>query len=341
MPPKRRIGKYELGKTLGQGNFSKVRHAVDLESNEAWALKIIEKEKVRHDRLEAQLSREIAMMKKVSHENIVRLREVMQTSNYYILVVELVPGGDLLELVQRKQRLTEAEARKYFHELMLGLACCHQNGIAHRDIKLENLLLDQNGVLKIADFGLSNFQPAGSTECLMETVCGTPNYVAPEVILGKPYNGFIADIWSCGVVLFALLSGRLPFDEESQPVLFRKIERGDFNMSHKIPETAQDLIRKILVTDPAARYTVEDILGHPWFTEGFDVRRRDSLASCKVPLPTDEECAAAIRGEVDSGVANDPGSPEAPAKAESQTSKAPAEAASPKTAVPSTPAASP
>lgn len=268
----KKIGKYELGKTLGTGNFSKVKLANDSELKETWAIKIIDKEQLQKERMEEQLKREIAVMKMLKHPNVVQLKEVMQTANHIYLVLELVTGGELFDKIVAAKRFEEVTSRKYFHQLIDGISYCHTQGIAHRDLKPENLLLDSQDNLKIMDFGLSNLQRADGEGTLLQTVCGTPNYVAPEVLKERGYNGIIADIWSCGVVLFVMLAGYLPFDDQNMNALFNKIERGEYRMARHFSDGAKDIIGKMLTVDPTKRITVQGIIDHPWFQVGFDAR---------------------------------------------------------------------
>eukprot|EP00755_Sulcionema_specki_P023585 Sspe_Gene.79267::Locus_49687_Transcript_2_3_Confidence_0.500_Length_711::g.79267::m.79267 len=193
----KRIGKYELGKTLGTGTFSKVKHGMDTETGTAYAIKIIDKAQLQKEHMEEQLKREIAVMKLLKHEHIVQLKEVLQTQKHIYLILELITGGELFERIVESKRFDEARARRYFQQLIMGVYYCHRQGIAHRDLKPENLLLDSKDDLKISDFGLSNLQRggAGCGGTLLQTVCGTPNYVAPEVLKEKGYNGITADIW--------------------------------------------------------------------------------------------------------------------------------------------------
>lgn len=277
----KKIGKYELGKTLGTGNFSKVKLGTDCETGESWAIKIIDKEQLAKEHMEEQLKREIAVMKLLKHDNIVQLKEVMQTANHIYLVLELVTGGELFDKIVAAKKFDETTARKYFHQLILGIYYCHQQGIAHRDLKPENLLLDGADMLKISDFGLSNLQRGGATGqgTLLQTVCGTPNYVAPEVLKEKGYNGIMADVWSCGVVLFVMLAGYLPFDDQNMNALFNKIERGEYRMARHFSDSAKDLIGKMLTVDPTHRITIEQIISHPWFQVGFNASQLAGPAS--------------------------------------------------------------
>jgi len=271
----KKIGKYELGKTLGTGNFSKVKVGTDTETGETWAIKIIDKEQLAKERMEEQLKREIAVMKMLKQPNIVQLKEVMQTANHIYLVLELVTGGELFDKIVAAKRFDETTARKYFHQLVSGVHYCHSQGIAHRDLKPENLLLDANDTLKISDFGLSNLQRGGADGqgTLLQTVCGTPNYVAPEVLKERGYNGITADIWSCGVVLFVMLAGYLPFDDPNMNALFNKIERGEYRMARHFTEPAKDLIAKMMTVDPLKRF--------PWMVLSSTLGSRlASTSSC-------------------------------------------------------------
>ncbi|EKF28042.1 serine/threonine protein kinase, putative,protein kinase, putative [Trypanosoma cruzi marinkellei] len=268
----KRIGKYELGKTLGSGNFSKVKIGRDIETGKEWAIKIIDKEQLVRERMEEQLKREIAVMKMLHQPNIIELREVMQTTNHIYLVLELVTGGELFDRIAAAKRFDEPTARHYFHQLIAGIHYCHTHGIAHRDLKPENLLLDANDTLKISDFGLSNLHYGNSPGkgTMLQTVCGTPNYVAPEVLKERGYDGVKADIWSCGVVLFVMLAGYLPFDDENVNALFTKIERGEYRMARHFSMESRDLISRMLAVDPSKRATVEEIMHHPWFVINWD-----------------------------------------------------------------------
>jgi len=252
---------------LGKGTFSKVKNAVNVETGEECAIKIIDKEHLAKQSLEEQLKREIAIMKLLKHAHVVRLFEVMQTVKHIYIVLELIEKGELFDRIVESRRFTEDVGRKYFQQLISGLYYCHSQNIAHRDLKPENLLLDSSDDLKISDFGLSNLQREGEE---LGTVCGTPNYVAPEVLSEKGYNGFLADVWSCGVILFVMLAGYLPFDDPNTNALFNKIERGEYRMSRHFSEEAKDLISKMLVVDPKQRITLDGVIAHPWFQKNWD-----------------------------------------------------------------------
>eukprot|EP01060_Flectonema_neradi_P030610 TRINITY_DN448_c0_g2_i1.p1 TRINITY_DN448_c0_g2~~TRINITY_DN448_c0_g2_i1.p1 ORF type:complete len:467 (+),score=70.78 TRINITY_DN448_c0_g2_i1:90-1403(+) len=269
----KKVGRYELGQLLGEGSFSKVKMGKDSQDpkGKKYAIKIIEKTELAEQNLVEQMKREIAVMKLLKHPNIIGLKEVLQTEGHIYLVLELITGGELFDKIVEQKRFDEDTARKYFQQLMMGVQYCHSQGIVHRDLKPENLLLDSSGVLKISDFGLANLQRGGVGlgSTLLDTICGTPNYVAPEVLHEKGYNGMAADIWSCGVILFVMLAGYLPFDDQELNKLFRKIERGEYRMAKCIGPGPARLIRQILVTSPADRLDTLGIMENDWFKEGF------------------------------------------------------------------------
>lgn len=227
------MNRYELGRLLGQGTFAKVYHARNLQSGQSVAIKIIDKGKVLRSGLIDQIKREISVMRLVRHPNIVQLNEVMASRTKIYFVMEFVKGGELFNLVS-KGKLKEDVARKYFQQLIGAVDFCHSRGVYHRDLKPENLLLDENGDLKITDFGLSALSESRRQDGLLHTTCGTPAYVAPEVINKKGYDGPKADIWSCGVILFVLLAGFLPFHDQNLMELYRKITKG-IQVSQLVP----------------------------------------------------------------------------------------------------------
>jgi serine/threonine protein kinase len=270
----KKVGKYELGKTLGSGSFSKVKLGVD-DAGRQYAVKIIEKEQLVREHMEEQLKREISVMKLLKHPHIVQLHDVLQTQNHIYLVLELVTGGELFDRILSAKRFDEDTGRRYFQQMVVALHFCHRNGVAHRDLKPENLLVDDKDNVKITDFGLANIQKP--VEKLLQTVCGTPNYVAPEVLKEVGYNGIYADVWSAGVILFVMLSGYLPFDDPNLDDLFKKIQRGDYRMCKTFSEPVKDLISKILVVDPKKRITLDGVMKHPWFQKNFDRSIFESL----------------------------------------------------------------
>lgn len=252
---------YRLGKTLGMGSFAKVKLAVHNLSGVKVAIKIIDRLSL--DKVEAaKVSREITMMKRLSHPHVVRLFEVIETASNIYMVMEYVSSGELFFHLIDKGKLDEDEARRFFQQIISGVEYCHHHKVAHRDLKPENLLLDSKGNIKIIDFGLGNVMHDGH---LLKTNCGSSNYAAPEVIDHQLYPGPEVDVWSCGVILYALLCGRLPFDDDSFPRLYAKIRNGAYTVTSHMSQSAKDLITKILVVDPIKRITIPEIRRHPWF----------------------------------------------------------------------------
>ena len=197
------------------------------------------------------------------HPHIIRLYEVIETASDIYVVMEYVKSGELFDYIVEKGRLVEDEARHFFQQIISGVEYCHRHMVVHRDLKPENLLLDSRANVKIADFGLSNVMRDGH---FLKTSCGSPNYAAPEVISGKLYAGPEVDVWSCGVILYALLCGSLPFDDENIPNLFKKIKGGIYTLPSHLSPGARDLIPRMLLVDPLKRITIPEIRQHPWFT---------------------------------------------------------------------------
>ncbi|KAG8067723.1 hypothetical protein GUJ93_ZPchr0005g16103 [Zizania palustris] len=238
------LQRYEVGKLLGQGTFAKVYHAMNIVTSQTVAIKVIDKDKILKVGLMDQVKREISVMKLVRHPNIIQLYEVMATKSKIYFVLEYVKGGELFTKVA-KGRLKEDVARKYFQQLVSAVDFCHSRGVYHRDLKPENLLVDENGNLKISDFGLSALAESRRQDGLLHTTCGTPAYVAPEVISRKGYDGVKVDTWSCGVILFVLMAGYLPFQDSNLMEMYRKIGKAEF----KCPAWFQsDLIHKNVET---------------------------------------------------------------------------------------------
>ncbi|KAK6148576.1 hypothetical protein DH2020_019488 [Rehmannia glutinosa] len=209
---------YRLGKTLGHGSFGKVKIAEHIRTGHKVAIKILNRRRMKSPDMEEKVRREIKICRLFVHPHVIRLYEVIETPADIYVVMEYVPRGELFDYIVEKGRLQEDEARHFFSA---GVEYCHRNMVVHRDLKPENLLLDLKGNVKIADFGLSNIMRDGH---FLRTSCGSPNYAAPEVVSGKLYAGPEVDIWSCGVILYALLCGALPFDDENIPNLFKKIK---------------------------------------------------------------------------------------------------------------------
>ena len=239
------------------------------------AIKILSKSEIRSKHLSHKVKLEIKILRSFHHPNIIRLYDILESSNSLFIVMEYLAGGELYNVIEQ-QRLTEDQARMYFIQILSGLEYIHGKGYAHRDIKPENLLLDIEGNVKIGDFGLSNFLTPGE---FLKTQCGSPNYAAPEVISGAKYCGTEADVWSLGVVLFALVSRELPFDDPSIPVLFARIKSGNFKMKNQFSKNLKDLISRMLTVDPIERITIQQIKSHDWlralpgYEKNFEINR--------------------------------------------------------------------
>ncbi|KAI0497569.1 hypothetical protein KFK09_020800 [Dendrobium nobile] len=264
-----RVGRYEIGRTLGEGSFAKVKFARNVETGENVAIKILDKEKVLLHKMVGQIKREISTMKLIRHPNVIRMYEVMASKTKIYIVLELVTGGELFDKIASSGRLKEDEARKYFQQLINAVDYCHSRGVYHRDLKPENLLLDVNGLLKVSDFGLSALPQQVREDGLLHTTCGTPNYVAPEVINNKGYDGAKADLWSCGVILFILMAGYLPFEDSNLMILYKKIFKADFTCPAWFSTSVKKLIKRILDPNPQTRMTMAEVIENEWFKKGY------------------------------------------------------------------------
>eukprot|EP01084_Bolivina_argentea_P089495 161488_1 len=267
-----RIGNYRLGRTLGIGAFSKVKVGIHESTRLRVAIKILNKKKLRSMDMEAKVESEIAILASLNHPHIIRLYEVVRTQSDIFVVMEYVARGELFDYIVSNGRLSEPEARTYFQQIICGIEYCHYKGIVHRDLKPENLLLDDDNNLRIADFGLSNKMKDGF---FLKTSCGSPNYAAPEVICDELYAGPEVDVWSCGVILYALLCGSLPFDDENIPNLFRKIKSGSFKIPGHLPRGPTNLIQRMLRVHPMKRITIDQIKQHWWFKKDLPKYLRD------------------------------------------------------------------
>ncbi|KAK4164832.1 putative carbon catabolite-derepressing protein kinase [Cladorrhinum sp. PSN259] len=261
MRTEQRIGAYNIIKTLGEGSFGKVKLAVHRSTGQQVALKIISRKNLISRDMQGRVEREIEYLQLLRHPHIIKLYTVIKTPSEIIMVLEYA-GGELFDYIVAHGKMKEDKARRFFQQMLCAVEYCHRHKIAHRDLKPENLLLDEHLNVKIADFGLSNIMSDGN---FLKTSCGSPNYAAPEVIGGKLYAGPEVDVWSCGVILYVLLVGRLPFDDEHIPSLFAKIGRGSYMVPTWMDPGAAALIRKMLQVNPVQRATIEEIRQDPWF----------------------------------------------------------------------------
>lgn len=254
------LNKYDLGRLLGCGTLAKVYYARSVVDGGGVAIKAVDKSNIVNASMETLIMREVSAMRRLSHPNIVKLHEVMATKSKIYLVMEHAKGGELFSRIFRQGPLKESVAHRYFQQLVSALHFCHSNGVAHRDVKLENLLLDQDGNLKVSDFGLSALTEQ-LKDGLLHTACGTPAYTAPEVIRQKGYDGTRADAWSCGVILFVLPAGFLPFDEANIVMMYRKIQRREL----EFPSSFLD-------RNPDTRITIEALVQVSWLKKCDDHR---------------------------------------------------------------------
>ncbi|KAI4376264.1 hypothetical protein MLD38_014048 [Melastoma candidum] len=261
MGPLQKIGKYQLRQTIGEGTFAKVKLAVDTTNGQFVAIKVIDKKMVLSSQLKHQVQREIRTMKLLHHPNIVRIHEVLGSKTKIYIVMEYVSGGQLLEKLSYAGQFSEREARKIFQQLIDAVDYCHHRGVYHRDLKPENLLLDNRGNLKVSDFGLSALRKSGD---LLSTACGSPCYVAPE-----GYDGAAADVWSCGVILFELLAGFLPFDDPNLLNLYKKISKAAYTCPAWFSNRQEKLLSRLFDPNPKSRMTIQEIVEEPWFQENY------------------------------------------------------------------------
>ncbi|VAH85325.1 unnamed protein product [Triticum turgidum subsp. durum] len=256
---------YNLGKTLGHGTFGKVMIAEHKLTGQKVAIKILNRRQMEIMEMEEKAKREIKILRlfiDLIHPHIIRVYEVIETPKDIFVVMEYCQNGELLDYIVEKGRLQEDEARRIFQQIISGVEYCHRNMVVHRDLKPENLLLDSKYNVKLVDFGLSNVMHDGH---FLKTRCGSLNYAAPELISGNLYAGPEVDVWSCGVILYALLCGRVPFEDDNIPNLFKKIKGGFYILPSYLSDLAMDLIPRILIVDPMKRITIRGIRDHPWF----------------------------------------------------------------------------
>ncbi|XP_074833482.1 NUAK family SNF1-like kinase 2 [Carettochelys insculpta] len=275
--------RYEFLETLGKGTYGKVKKARE-RSGKLVAIKSIRKDKIKDEQDLVHIRREIEIMSSLNHPHIVGIHEVFENNNKIVIVMEYASKGDLYDYINERQKLTEQEARNFFRQVVSAIYYCHKNGIVHRDLKLENILLDGNGNIKIADFGLSNVY---QQDKFLQTYCGSPLYASPEIVNGRPYKGPEVDSWSLGVLLYILVHGTMPFDGQDYKTLVKQITSGEYREPAK-PSDACGLIRWMLMVNPERRATIEDIASHWWVNWGYKVPigEQELLGENESPLAT-------------------------------------------------------
>ncbi|XP_075700040.1 MAP/microtubule affinity-regulating kinase 3 isoform X3 [Rhinoderma darwinii] len=260
------IGNYRLLKTIGKGNFAKVKLARHILTGREVAIKIIDKTQLNPTSLQ-KLFREVRIMKILNHPNIVKLFEVIETEKTLYLIMEYASGGEVFDYLVAHGRMKEKEARAKFRQIVSAVQYCHQKHIVHRDLKAENLLLDADMNIKIADFGFSNEFTVGNK---LDTFCGSPPYAAPELFQGKKYDGPEVDVWSLGVILYTLVSGSLPFDGQNLKELRERVLRGKYRIPFYMSTDCENLLKRFLVLNPSKRGTLEQIMKDRWINAGHE-----------------------------------------------------------------------
>ncbi|RMZ77337.1 hypothetical protein DV737_g4389, partial [Chaetothyriales sp. CBS 132003] len=297
-------GTWALGKTIGQGSMGKVKLAKNIDNDEQAAVKIVPRQTVddqgrardeRADRSkEIRTAREAAMVSLLHHPYICKMIDVQKTSYHWYMLFEYVNGGQMLDYIIAHGRLKEKQARKFGRQIASALDYCHRNSVVHRDLKIENILISKNGDIKIIDFGLSNlFSPRS----LLKTFCGSLYFAAPELLQARQYTGPEVDVWSFGIVLYVLVCGKVPFDDQSMPQLHAKIKRGVVEYPAWLTAECKSIISRMLVVDPRERATLQEILHHPWMTKGFNAPPENLLPAREpLQLPLDPHVIDKMQG---------------------------------------------
>ena len=278
-----RVGQYDMEKTLGKGNFAIVRLGIHRMTKTRVAVKVVDKKELDPENL-MKISREIDIMRQLSHENIIKLYQVMETESFIYIVTEYAANGEIFDYLVDNGKMTEKQAATTFSQILKAVHYCHQRKVVHRDLKAENLLLDHDGNIKLADFGFSNYFTPGS---VLSTWCGSPPYAAPELFEGRKYDGPKTDIWSLGVILYVLVSGSLPFDGQTLQDLRARVVSCQYRIPFYLSAECEHLIRALLVADPERRLGIEGIARHRWFQKHFDpADQKELIDNIVAPTPS-------------------------------------------------------
>ena len=259
------IGDYIVKHTIGKGTFSRVKLGINKYTGEKVAIKILDKLKIVEKEDLERIIREMRMLSELDNEHVIKVYQIYEDDNHYLIIMEYCEGGELFNYIVEKQRLSENETAFFYYQIIKGVEYIHSKGIAHRDLKPENLLLDKDKKIKIIDFGLSNYFDGIQK---LETPCGSPCYASPEMVGGNKYNGFFIDVWATGIILFAMLCGYLPFEDDNNDILFKQILNGKINYPSYLSEISKDLLNKIIETEPEKRIKIEEIKKHPFYLLG-------------------------------------------------------------------------
>ena len=277
------LQEYNIEDIIGSGTFSTVRIGINKKTKEKVAIKILDKSKIKNENDYMKIHREINMLKILKHPNVIKIHKICENANYLYIIMEFCEKGELFDYIVKSQYLNEDEASFFYYQLINGLEYIHKNNIVHRDLKPENLLLTSNNTLKIIDFGLSNYFFPNN---LLNTPCGSPCYVSPEMVNGEKYNGFKNDIWSTGIILYAMVSGYLPFEDINQIILFQKIFSCEITFQKYVEKLSRDLIKKIIVQDPEKRITIKQIKEHKFYLKGKEIfyKKHPELIKKKISI---------------------------------------------------------
>ena len=275
------ISQFQIKEIIGEGMFGKVKLAIHSLTNEKVAIKIFDKGKIKSKKEKEYIEREIAILKKLNHYNTIKLYNIIQNEEFIFLIQEYISGKELLHYIENTENLSEKDICKLYQQIISGIEYMHEMGIAHRDLKLENILLNYKKDIKIIDFGLSNKYDKDIDE-LLHSSCGSPCYAAPEMIRGVEYRGINTDIWSSGIILYLMLCKKFPFNDKNNSKLYQKILSGRFNIPNYLSNDAKDIIIKLLKVNPQERIQMNEIKNHPWFNlinknnnyfKGIDIKK--------------------------------------------------------------------
>ena len=288
---------------LGEGTFGKVRLGINRQTEEKVAIKILDKKRIIKERDKKRIEKEIKILKSLRHPNIVHLYSDIEINSKIYLIMEYIKGKELIKYISSNSKLTEEESCFFFRQIISAIEYLHKLKIAHRDIKPENMIIEnESKIIKLVDFGLSNYYNTKNE--LLSSACGSPSYAPPEMLSGKKYSASPVDVWSCGIVLFAMICGYLPFDDPDQNILFSKIIEGRFKVPEHVSSSAKDLIKNILIANPKKRYTIEQIKKHKWFklclnNEIYKNKKSlyEGLLLNKYVVPLDEEIINQMNNE--------------------------------------------
>ncbi|KAK8887678.1 hypothetical protein M9Y10_038731 [Tritrichomonas musculus] len=276
------IGPYVMQGPIGDGAFSEVRLCKKKKTKEFFACKIVPRSRLHSAALESRFEYEIRINQQLHHPGIVQMIDLLCDEKNYYVIMEFCPNGDLFSYIVNRNKLTEAQAKPFVRQILEALQYLHSMDVSHRDMKPENILLDQYARIKISDFGLSKF--FNPKDCLVKTPCGSPCYASPECISGHAYNGKTTDVWSFGVILYAMLTGQLPWTKRNQTQLFQQIKRGEYSIPSYLSPEAKNMIRNLMCVNIESRYTIEQALNDPWIKDipkQFDEKEQHGYVSMK------------------------------------------------------------